>query len=202
MSVSTDDSPLNHAKINYSELDPLNPTVNTSDFKIYGYRWIIALIIFLNLFASGIHSATYATFTPILQKAFDVPTLEATILQMTYTITILFMNFVASMTIDKKGLKLAGILSSGLLLIGIWIRMAVQSDGTGFWVLILAQVFGGAGQAFVLSSPSKMSMTWFPKHEHAKSTTLIALAAPIGCIIGMGVPPLFIDDQQENTLIA
>lgn len=143
----------------------------------------------------------YGTFTPVLAKCFEVSDLDTTILQMVYTTVLLPLNPLVNWTIDRKGIRVAGFLASTLLLIGTWLRnMAGISEGNGFWILVVAQTLGGSGQAFVLSIPSKLSMTWFPKKELAKATMMITLANPIGCIFGMALPPFFISNYSESEI--
>ena len=63
--------------------------------------------------------------------------------------------------------------------------------------MVFGQILGGLAQTFILSIPSKVATIWFPAHEKAKATTIIALCGPLGVMIGFVMPGMFVKDQYH-----
>ena len=68
-------------------------------------------------------------------------------------------TFPAAYIIDSKGIKAGIIVGSTLGILGISIRLFVNSFG--FWTIILGQVIAGMGRPFILNCQAKISATWF-----------------------------------------
>ena len=72
-----------------------------------------------------------------------------------------------------------------LLLAGLWVRSLSGTDGHGYLWILLGQAFGGAGQVFLMNSPSKVATVWFARQERAKATALISLSLTAGSIVSL-----------------
>lgn len=49
-----------------------------------------------------------------------------------------------------------------------------------------------------MSISGKVSSTWFPAHERAISTSIVALAGPVGTLMGFVIPPIFVSDYKAD----
>ena len=68
-------------------------------------------------------------------------------------------TFPAAYVIDSKGVK-AGILVGSILgVLGVSMRLFVNS--AGFWTVIMGQILAGIGRPFILNCQAKISATWF-----------------------------------------
>lgn len=47
-------------------------------------------------------------------------------------------------------------------------------------------------------SISKVATRWFPDSERARATTIMGMADPIGCIIGIAIGPFVIFDSDMD----
>jgi hypothetical protein len=118
----------------------------TTEYKVYGYRWIVLLVYFIITF---IISMQWLTFAPIAREArvvYNATAFQIDLLSMIYIVGFLLMCAPASFIIDKHGLKIGvgiGALFSGVfgLMKGIfpesYMVMAISQTG-----LAIAQFVG------------------------------------------------------------
>jgi hypothetical protein len=93
-----------------------------------------------------------------------------------------------------KGLRRLMVVSTGLVLATCIVRllpMWLGADSTSVWSVAGAhagQIFGGLAGPFVMASPTKLSMTWFPEHERATATSIAVIANNLGSMLGFFAP--------------
>lgn len=76
-------------------------------------------------------------------------------------------TFPAAYVIDTFGAKAGIMLGSVLGIVGVSIRLLVNS---GFWLVIIGQVLAGIGRPFIMNCQAKISANWFhaSKRVHLK----------------------------------
>ncbi len=157
-----------------------------SQFKVYGYRWIV-LIAFM--FVIAVNQLLWITFAPITGDAarfYGVDDLAIGLLSMSFMIVFILVSIPASWVIDTYGIRVG--VGIGAVLTGVFglLRGLLAADYT--WVLV-TQIGIAVGQPFVLNALTKVAGRWFPLRERATATGLGSLAIYGGIIVGLAVTP-------------
>jgi len=157
-----------------------------TEFRVYGYRWVMLSIYML---AITINQIMWITFAPITIDAtvyFGVSDLKIGILSMCFMIVYLVVSVPASWLIDTYGIR-AGV-GTGVVLTGIFgLLRGLASDN--YNLVLLAQVGIAAGQPFLLNSITKVAARWFPIKERATASGLGTLAMYFGILLGISLTP-------------
>jgi cyanate permease len=157
-----------------------------TEFRVYGYRWVMLSVYML---AITINQVMWITFAPITIDAtvfYGVSDLKIGILSMCFMIVYLVVSIPASWIIDTYGIR-AGV-GTGVVLTGIFgMLRGVVSDN--YSLLLLAQVGIAVGQPFLLNSITKVAARWFPIKERATASGLGTLAMYLGILAGISMTP-------------
>lgn len=90
-------------------------------------------------------------------------------------------TFPAAFVIDTYGARTGIIVGSLLGIIGVSLRLLVNSSFT--WV-IFGQVLAGIGRPFILNCQAKVSANWFTSKSRGKITQILTLILNISLVIG------------------
>lgn len=91
----------------------------------------------------------------------------------------------------NRGPKGSILWSSGLLLLGNWIRYAgTRAASRPYGVVMFGQLLTGFAQPFVLAAPTRYSDLWFTESGRVSATALASLANPFGAAVGIIHPHL------------
>ncbi len=171
-----------------------------TDFKIYGYRWVVLLAFMLVV---TINQLLWITFAPITGDAatyYGVSDLSIGLLSMSFMIVYVVISIPASWMIDTYGIRVA--VGIGAVLTGIFglMRGLVAADYT--WVLI-AQIGIAIGQPFILNAITTVAARWFPIQERATAAGLGSLAIYLGIAVALVLTPyLTIQSQISDMLLS
>ena len=158
-----------------------------TQYKVYGYRWVMLALFMLMVAANQVLWITFAPITVDASSFFKVSDLMIGILSMSFMIVYMVVSIPASWIIDTYGIKIgAGI---GALLTGTFGLMRGWA-GTDFNMVLMAQIGIAIGQPFLLNSITKLSALWFPLEERATAAGLGTLSMYIGILAGMVVTPV------------
>ena len=138
-----------------------------SEFKVYGYRWIILVVY---MFIVAMNQLLWITFAPITSEAvsyYGVSELWIGILSMSFMAVFIVFSIPASWIIDTYGIRVG--VGIGALLTGIFGLMRGFA-GTNFQILLVAQIGIAIGQPFLLNAITKISARWFPISERATAS--------------------------------
>ena len=157
-----------------------------TNFKVYGYRWIM---LFTFMFVVTINQLLWITFAPITGSAgrfYGVSDLSIGLLSMIFMIVYVVISIPASWVIDTYGIRFA--VGIGAVLTGIFgmLRGLFATDYT--WVLI-SQIGIAIGQPFILNALTKLAARWFPIQERATASGLGTLAMYFGILLGLALTP-------------
>ncbi|MGB9669084.1 MAG: MFS transporter [Anaerolineales bacterium] len=160
--------------------------MDESEFKVYGYRWVILLAFML---AVAFNQLLWITFAPITGRAaqyYHVSDLSIGILSMSFMIAYLVVSIPASWVIDTYGFRVA--VGIGAALTGIFglMRGLVASNYT---MVLIAQIGIAIGQPFILNAVTKVAARWFPLQERATAAGFGSLAIYLGILVGMALTP-------------
>ena len=157
-----------------------------SEFKIYGYRWVMLVVY---MFIVAMNQLLWITFAPITSEAvqyYQVSELWIGILSMSFMVVFIAISIPASWIIDKYGIRIS--VGIGALLTGIF-GLTRAFASTNFDLLLISQVGIAVGQPFLLNAITKLSARWFPISERATASGLGTLSMYIGILAGMLATP-------------
>ena len=157
-----------------------------SDFKIYGYRWVMLAVY---MFIVAMNQLLWITFAPITSEAvhyYGVSELWIGILSMSFMVVFIVFSIPASWIIDKYGIRIG--VGIGALLTGIF-GLTRGFASTNFNLLLVSQIGIAIGQPFLLNAITKLSARWFPITERATASGLGTLSMYIGILAGMIFTP-------------
>jgi MFS family permease len=157
-----------------------------TNFKVYGYRWIMLSAYML---IAAVNQLMWITFAPITGDAtryYGVSDLQIGILSMCFMIVYVVVSIPASWVIDKYGIRIG--VGIGTVFTGLFglLRGLV---GTDYNMLLLSQIGIAIGQPFILNAITKIAARWFTIEERATAAGLGTLAMYIGILAGISLTP-------------
>ena len=161
-----------------------------TDFKVYGYRWVV-LLVFMGVIAlNQLLWITFAAITTDAMGFFGVSDLSIGLLSLIFMVVYIFISFPASWIIDTYGIRVG--VGTGAVLTGFFglMRGLMADDYT--WVLI-AQIGIAVGQPFILNAITTIAARWFPAGERATASGLGSLAMYLGILLGLALTPYLAD---------
>ncbi len=170
-----------------------------TDFKVYGYRWVV-LIAFM--FVVAVNQMLWITFAPITSNAstyYGVSDLSIGLLSMSFMIVYVIISIPASWAIDTYGIRVA--VGIGAVLTGIFglMRGMVASN---YNLVLVAQIGIAIGQPFILNAVTTVAARWFPIQERATAAGLGSLAMYLGIVVALVLTPyLTIQSDIGNMLL-
>src|SRR5512138_1332863 len=157
-----------------------------TDFKVYGYRWVV-LLTYMAVIA--VNQLLWITFAPITTQAmqfYGVSDLAIGLLSLSFMVVYILVSFPAAWVIDKYGIR-AGV-GLGAILTGAFGLMRGLVGNHYTWVLV-AQIGIAVGQPFVLNAITTVAARWFPMKERATASGLGSLAIYLGILVGLALTP-------------
>ncbi len=169
-----------------------------TEFRIYGYRWVMLSVYMI---AIAVNQIMWITFAPITRDAalfYGVSDLQIGILSMSFMIVYLIVSIPASWIIDTYGIR-AGV-GTGVVLTGVFgiLRGLFSSD---YNLLLIFQVGIAIGQPFLLNSITKVASRWFPVSERATASGLGTLAMYFGILLGMSLTPFLVNGRGIDGML-
>jgi len=171
----------------------------TTELRVYGYRWIVLLAF---MFVVAINQLLWITFAPVTGMAttyYGVSDLRIGLLSMSFMIVYVVISIPASWAIDTYGIRVA--VGIGVVLTGLFglLRGILASSYT--WVLV-AQIGIAIGQPFILNAVTTVAARWFPVQERATASGLGSLAMYLGIVVALVLTPyLTIQSQMSGMLL-
>jgi sugar phosphate permease len=160
--------------------------VQKTNYKVYGYRWIILSVFMLAVAASQIMWITFAPITLEASDFYGVSDIKIGILSMCFMIVYLFVSLPASWVIDKYGIRIG--VGIGVVLTGIF-GLLRGLFSAHYNPVLLSQIGLAIGQPFLLNAITKVAARWFPLKERATASGLATLSMYIGILGGMILTP-------------
>jgi len=161
-----------------------------SEFRVYGYRWIMLSVFML---AIAVNQLMWITFAPITSDAtvyYGVSDLKIGILSMCFMIVYLFVSIPASWIIDTYGIRTG--VGIGVIFTALFGLMR-GLVGVDYNMLLISQIGIAIGQPFLLNSITKVAARWFPISERATASGLGTLSMYIGILAGMSLTPFLVN---------
>ena len=161
--------------------------MESSEYKVYGYRWVVLLAFMLVVAVNQLLWITFAPITGSAAEYYGVSDLSIGLLSMSFMIVYIIVSIPASWMIDTYGIRVA--VGIGAALTGVFglLRGLLSADYT--WVLI-TQIGIAIGQPFILNAITSVAARWFPVRERATAAGLGSLSMYLGIAGGMLLTPL------------
>jgi len=163
---------------------------NTSEIKVYGYRWVVLLVyMFINL-AMQIFWICYAPITGFAAKHFNVTDLQIGFLAMSFMYIYIPLSIPASWLIDTWGFKKS--VGAGAIVMGVCglLRGIYTTDYTAVLIFSLGIAIA---QPLLLNAATKLAALWFPLEERATVIGLGSIAPFLGIVIGQMLTPVLVE---------
>jgi len=161
-----------------------------TEFRVYGYRWIMLSVFML---AIAVNQLMWITFAPITSDAtvyYGVSDLKIGILSMCFMIVYLFVSIPASWIIDTYGIRVG--VGIGVIFTALFGLMR-GLVGVDYNLLLISQIGIAIGQPFLLNSITKVAARWFPISERATASGLGTLSMYVGILAGMSLTPFLVN---------
>jgi MFS family permease len=169
-----------------------------TDFKIYGYRWVVLLAF---MFVVATNQMLWITFAPITGNAasyFGVSDLSIGLLSMIFMIVYIIVSIPASWVIDTYGIRVA--VGIGVTLTGVFGLLRGFAAPNYTWVLV-AQIGIAIGQPFILNAVTTVAARWFPILERATAAGLGSLAMYLGIVVALALTPYLTLQYQISGML-
>ena len=170
-----------------------------TNFKIYGYRWVVLLVF---MFVVAINQLLWITFAPITGSAasyYGVSDLSIGLLSMSFMIVYIVVSIPASWMIDTYGIRVA--VGIGATLTGIF-GLVRGLFAPNYTIVLIAQIGIAIGQPFILNAVTTVAARWFPVRERATAAGLGSLAMYLGILVALVLTPyLTIRSQIPGMLL-
>ena len=157
-----------------------------TDFKVYGYRWVILAVYMGVVAVNQLLWITFAAVTTDAMQFYHVSDLEIGLLSLSFMVVYIIISFPASWIIDTYGLR-AGV-GVGAALTGVFGIIRGLGGAHYGWVL-MAQIGIAIGQPFLLNAVTTVAARWFPMKERATASGLGSLAMFVGILLGVALTP-------------
>ncbi len=157
-----------------------------TDYKVYGYRWVVLLTYMGVIALNQLLWITFAAVTTESAQFYGVSDLAIGLLSLSFMVVYIVVAFPASWVIDTYGLR-AGV-GIGAALTGIFGIVRGLGGSHYGWVLA-AQIGIAIGQPFVLNAITTVASRWFPMKARATASGLATLAIYLGILVGLALTP-------------
>ncbi len=157
-----------------------------SEFKVYGYRWVVLLAFMLVAAINQLMWITYAAITGSAASYYGVSDLSIGLLSLVFMVVYIIVSIPASWVIDTYGIRVA--VGIGAVLTGGFglLRGLAPADYT---LAFIAQTGIAIGQPFILNAATTVAARWFPMKDRATITGMGSLAIYLGIIAGLVITP-------------
>lgn len=102
-------------------------------------------------------------------------------LSMIYMLAYIPLIFPATWLLDKKGLRICGLLATFLNALGAWIKCGALSPDR-FPLLMTGQTVCAIAQIFVLGIPARLAAVWFGPNEVSTATAIGVFGNQVSCL--------------------
>ena len=168
-----------------------------TDYKLYGYRWVVlAVFMFINLTIQMLW-ITYAPITGPAAAFYGVSDLQVGFLAMTFMIAFIPLSIPVAWMIDTYGFKAA--VSIGAVLMGIF-GVLRGFAGANYSLVLWSTIGIAVAQPFLLNAWTKVPANWFAMEERATAVGLITLANLVGTALGLVLTPILTETISIPTV--
>ncbi|XP_071942786.1 choline/ethanolamine transporter flvcr2a-like [Antedon mediterranea] len=167
---------------------------------VYTRRWFMLTIFCLVSMTNAAQWIQYASISNVVADYYDVSTLAVDWLSMIFMLLYIPLIFPVTWLLDKRGLKVIGLLGSSLNCLGGWLRF-VGALPSRFALAFIGQSICSVAQVFILGMPAHVAATWFGGDQVSTACAIGVFGNQVGVALGFVLPPYIVpndDDVEEH----
>jgi FLVCR family MFS transporter 7 len=201
----TENPIFNSNKVN--ELTSLPELVQSSEFRVYPYRWVIILLF---VFSTIVNSLLLLTWSPITDKADTywegIGITAINLLNVIFQIMYFPGTAVAIKLSQYANLRnfliiggFANTLGCAIRFIGGLFRHHLGAQAS-YILVLFGTLLVGLAQPFYLNLPAKVATTWFALNERDMATTVCFVAHSAGAALGSFISPRLVTGESYSAI--
>ena len=147
--------------------------------RVFKKRWVIIFLFAAYSLSNAYQWIHLVIITNIIQQYYNeslpgtnyqqIVTIQW--LSMVYMLAYIPLIFPATWLLDRKGLRVVGLLANLLNAAGAWIKCGAI-DPSRFYVLMMGQTVCAIAQVFILGIPARLAAVWFGPNEVSTATAI------------------------------
>ncbi|MCB2180314.1 MFS transporter [bacterium] len=157
----------------------MNQQESKGQVVVPGYAWVILIVVFLASVAAPLNQFKVAPVMPVLMEAFGLDLSNAGYLMSVFAITGFVLALPAGIIIQKLGLKVAGLIATGCLVLGSVIGAISTTAG----LMMFSRVIEGVGMGLIAVVAPAAIATWFPPEKQGTPMGIWATWVPVGSVV-------------------
>ncbi|WP_197024687.1 MFS transporter [Cellulomonas sp. KRMCY2] len=169
----------------------------SSQYQLYGYRWVVLTVFMLVNVTIQVLWISYASVTGPAAEFYGVSDLQIGLLAMTFMIAFIPLSIPASWVIDTYGFRVA--VGIGVTLMGVF-GLLRGFAGASYGLVLGATIGIAVAQPFLLNAWTTVPAKWFPVDGRATAVGLVTLANLIGTALGLALTPVLIESMSLPTV--
>ena len=177
------------------------------EYTLYRSRWFMLSLFCLS---TGSNAALWTTFAPISTDAsiffFNNTTsyVAVNMIALLYQICYLPGTIMASVLVERAGLRSAVVAGTALTAVGAGVRYAAAhalgGSTTSYALVLCGQALCAVAQPCFVNAPGLLAANWFGANERDAATTVASLFAVIGNAVGQIMPPAMVSSDSEGNV--
>ncbi|KAM6954237.1 choline/ethanolamine transporter flvcr2b [Aplochiton taeniatus] len=169
--------------------------------RLYKRRWFIVCLFSSYSLCNSFQWIQYGIINNIFMRFYGVDSFTIDWMSMIYMLTYIPFIFPVTWLLDKKGLRVIGLVATALNCLGTWIKVASVRPNL-FPVTMLGQFCCSCAQVFILGMPSRIASVWFGSEEVSTACSIGVFGNQLGIAIGFLVPPILVPNVEDMDELA
>lgn len=191
---------------NERETDSDRSSVSLAELDSHVYelakrRWLILGAYCLLTLSAGSSWLCFPAVSNIMQRYYKISILSVNMLSIIFGIAIILASLPFAAILEKYGLSFTLKLSGLLNLIGAGVRYFGSNPETGYWNLLIGNLFTALSVAGFLFLPGKIAVAWFGISEIGKATSICIAFDALGSGLGFLHATMMIGNHDNIELI-
>ena len=191
---------------NESKTDSNRSSVSLAELDNHVYelakrRWLILGAYCLLTLSAGSSWLCFPAVSNIMQRYYKINVLSVNMLSIIFGIAIILASLPFAAILEKYGLSFTLKLSGLLNLIGAGVRYFGSNPKTGYWNLLIGNLFTALSVAGFLFLPGKVAVAWFGISEIGKATAICIAFDALGSGAGFLHATMMIENHENIELI-
>ena len=163
-------------------------------FRVSAYRWVVIFSLFSSLSANYTMQSTFYAVEEALTETYNLERFTVAYCGYIFLIPSTLLGPLLAWIVSRKGPEFAARLSATLLVIGAWIRVAVNFNFTYVLVGSSISALGAAFQNYLVAVTSER---WFSPLERALSSSIAIIGTCFGSAMTFGISALMVDPEES-----
>ena len=157
----------------------MNQQESKGQVSVQSYAWVILIVVFLASVAAPLNQFKVSPVMPVLMEAFGLDLSSAGYLMSVFAITGFVLALPAGIIIQKLGLKVAGLIATGCLMVGSVIGALSTTAG----LMMVSRVIEGVGMGLIAVVAPAAIAIWFPPEKQGTPMGIWATWVPVGSVV-------------------